>query len=36
MPSLGWRERLNAIAAELRLDGGLVALFLQFGGCRVP
>jgi hypothetical protein len=28
MPALGWRERLSAIALELRLDGGLVALFV--------
>jgi hypothetical protein len=28
MPRLGWRERLGAVAAELRLDGGLVALFV--------
>jgi hypothetical protein len=28
MPALGWRERLGAVAAELRLDGGLVALFV--------
>lgn len=28
MPPLGWRERLGAVAAELRLDGGLVALFV--------
>jgi len=28
MPALGWRERLGAVAAELRIDGGLVALFV--------
>jgi hypothetical protein len=28
MPALGWRERLSAVATELRLDGGLVALFV--------
>ena len=28
MPALGWRERLSAIALDLRLDGGLVALFV--------
>jgi hypothetical protein len=28
MPALGWRERVGALAAELRLDGGLVALFV--------
>jgi hypothetical protein len=28
MPALGWRERLSAVALELRLDGGLVALFV--------
>ena len=28
MPALGWRDRLGAVAAELRLDGGLVALFV--------
>ena len=28
MPALGWRERLNAVATEFRLDGGLLALFL--------
>ena len=28
MPAVGWRERLGALAAELRLDGGLVALFV--------
>jgi len=28
MLALGWRERLGAVAAELRLDGGLVALFV--------
>ena len=28
MPVLGWRERLGAVASELRLDGGLVALFV--------
>jgi hypothetical protein len=27
MPALGWRQRLGAIALELRLDSGLVALF---------
>jgi hypothetical protein len=28
MPALGWRERVGALAVELRLDGGLVALFI--------
>ncbi len=28
MPAPGWRERLGAVASELRLDGGLVALFV--------
>ena len=28
MPALGWRERVSAVATELRLDGGLVALFV--------
>ncbi len=28
MPPLGWRERLGAVAAELRLDGVLVAVFV--------
>jgi hypothetical protein len=28
MPALGWRERAGALAVELRLDGGLVALFV--------
>jgi hypothetical protein len=28
MPALGWRERVGALAVELRLDGGLVALFV--------
>jgi hypothetical protein len=28
MPAVGWRERLGALAAELRLDRGLVALFV--------
>lgn len=28
MPTLGWRERVGAVATELRLDGGLVALFV--------
>jgi hypothetical protein len=28
MPTLGWRERVSAVATELRLDGGLVALFV--------
>lgn len=28
MPALGWRERLTSVATELRLDGGLVALFV--------
>lgn len=28
MPAPGWRDRLGAIAGELRLDGGLVALFV--------
>ena len=28
MPAVGWRERLNAVASELWLDGGLVALFI--------
>ena len=28
MPRLGWRERLGAVAAEFRLDGGLVAVFV--------
>jgi mannosyltransferase PIG-V len=28
MPALGWRERIGALAVELRLDGGLVALFV--------
>ena len=28
MLALGWRERLGAVAAELRLDGGLVMLFV--------
>jgi hypothetical protein len=28
MPALGWRERVGALAVELRLDGGLLALFV--------
>ena len=28
MPALGWRERVDAVAAELRLDAGLVVLFI--------
>jgi hypothetical protein len=28
LPAVGWRERLGAIVAELRLDGGLVAIFV--------
>lgn len=28
MPAPDWRERLSAIVSELRLDGGLVALFV--------
>jgi hypothetical protein len=28
MPALGWRERIGALAVELRLDGSLVALFV--------
>ncbi|HUP55426.1 MAG TPA: mannosyltransferase family protein [Methylomirabilota bacterium] len=28
MPTIGWRERLSAVVADLRLDGGLVALFV--------
>jgi hypothetical protein len=28
MPTLGWRERLSTAATELRLDGGLVVLFV--------
>lgn len=28
LPARGWRDRLQEIAAEFRLDGGLVALFI--------
>lgn len=28
MRAIGWRERLGVVAADLRLDGGLVALFV--------
>lgn len=28
MPALGWRERLNAVATDFRLDAGLLALFV--------
>jgi hypothetical protein len=28
MPALGWRERVGDLAVELRLDGGLIALFV--------